>query len=129
MTLVFNVDILQHDLYNKMKYIRGFISIFSIIYKASLVIVMKVDKNFILRQVADEYLLIPVGEMALRLNGIVGLSESGYLLYQNLQEGCTREGLIGALLQAYEVSAQEVEADVDQFLEQLRQLGILEEEK
>ena len=51
---------------------------------------MKVSNEFVLRQVADEFLLIPVGSAALRISGMISLTESGYLLYQQLQSGCDR---------------------------------------
>ena len=89
---------------------------------------MKVSKDFVLRQVADEYLLIPVGEAALKVNGMVSITESGYLLYQKLQSGCTGEELVEALLAEYEVGEAEAREDVTAFLDKLRKLGMLEEE-
>lgn len=89
---------------------------------------MKVGNDYIFRQVAEEYLLIPVGEAALKVKGLIGLSESGSLLYQKLQSGCTREDLITALLAEYDVSAEVAAADVDAFLNQMRRLGMLMEE-
>lgn len=90
---------------------------------------MKVSNEFILRQVADEFLLIPVGSAALRISGMISLTESGYLLYQQLQSGCSREDLIRILLETYEVEQAEAAADVDAFLDKMRKLRILEEEK
>ncbi len=89
---------------------------------------MRVNDEFILRQVADEFLLIPVGAAALRISGMISLTESGYLLYQQLQSGCQREKLIQVLLETYEVEAAEAEADVDAFLDKMRKLRILEDE-
>lgn len=89
---------------------------------------MKVSNDFVLRQVADEYLLIPVGAAALRISGMISLTESGYLLYQHLQSGCDREKLIRVLLETYEVDAAEASGDVDAFLDKMRKLRILEDE-
>lgn len=88
---------------------------------------MKVTADFVLRQIADEYLLIPVGQAALQISGMISLTESGYLLYQHLQSGCSREDLIELLLGSYDVTPQQASADVDAFLEKLRKLQILEE--
>lgn len=87
---------------------------------------MKVKANFILRKIADEHLLIPTGEAALTTKGLIALSESGCLLYQKLQNGCSREDLIVALCSEYEVSEAVAGADVDAFLDQMRQLNMLE---
>ena len=88
---------------------------------------MKVSNEFVLRQVADEYLLIPVGEAALRISGMISLTESGCLLLRMLTEGTDRETLIQALLAEYEVEDAEARQDVDAFLDKLRKLQMLEE--
>ena len=88
---------------------------------------MKVSDQFILRTVAGEHLLIPVGEAAVSVKGLIVLSESGVLLYQKLKDGSTREELVAALTEEYEVSRGEALRDTEAFLGQLRQLGMLEE--
>ena len=89
---------------------------------------MKVSKDFILRNIADEYLLIPTGKAALNVKGLIALSESGVLLYEKLQNECSREELLNALLTEYEVSEAEAAEDVDAFLAQMRELGMLLED-
>lgn len=88
---------------------------------------MKLSKNFIFRTVAGESLLIPVGEAALKVKGLIALSESGALLYEKLQQGCNREALIAALTETYEVSRDEAARDTEGFLSHMQKLGILEE--
>ena len=89
---------------------------------------MRISDQYMLRQVADEYLVIPVGEAALKVKGLIGLSESGSLLYRRLQSGCTEEELVSALLAEYNIDAQTARADTRGFLEQMRRMGILIEE-
>lgn len=89
---------------------------------------MKISPNYIFRQIADEYILIPVGEAALTVKGMISLSESGYLLYQKLQSSCTRENLIDALRAEYDVDLATAGQDVDAFLYKMRALNMLEED-
>lgn len=89
---------------------------------------MKVKNDFIFRKIAEEYLLIPTGEAAIATNGLIALSESGNFLYQKLQNDCTREGLISALTQEYDVPVSVAGEDIDAFLDQMRQLNMLVEE-
>ena len=89
---------------------------------------MKVSDNFIYREIAGESLVIPAGEAALTVKGLIALSESGKLLYQKLQGGCSKEDLVATLTSEYDVSKEEAGKDVDAFLEQLRQLNMLVEE-
>ena len=89
---------------------------------------MKVSDQFILRSIAGEHLLIPVGEAALTVKGMLALSESGLMIYEKLKGGCSRTDLTEMLLAEYDVSAAEAEADTDAFLDQLRQLNMLVED-
>ena len=86
---------------------------------------MKASNQFILRTIADEHLLIPVGESAISVKGLIALSESGLLLYKKLMDGCSREDLIAALTAEYEVSEEEAAQDTDAFLNEMRQLNML----
>ena len=89
---------------------------------------MRISDQFMLRQVADEYLVIPVGEAALKVKGLIGLSESGSLLYRRLQDGCTEEDLVRTLLAEYDIDAGTAQADTRSFLDQMRRMGILIED-
>ena len=89
---------------------------------------MKASNQFILRTIADEHLLIPVGEAALSVKGLIALSESGVILYNKLKNGCTRADLVAALMAEYEVSEEIASQDTDAFLNQMRQLGMLGED-
>lgn len=86
---------------------------------------MKIKDNFILREIAGEHILIPVGEAALRVHGMVTLSESAVLLYEKLQNEC-EEDLVNVLTAEYEVDRDEALRDVKAFLAQMRRVGILE---
>ncbi len=88
---------------------------------------MRVRDQFILRTIADEHLLIPTGQAAFQLKGLIALSESGALLYNRLKDGCSREALVAALLAEYDVSEAEAGRDTDAFLDQMRSLNMLEE--
>lgn len=89
---------------------------------------MRVSDQFILREIAGDHILIPVGEVAISVKGLIALSESGAFLYQRLKEECTREALIAALTAEYEVSEAEAAQDIDEFLNQMRQLKMLVED-
>lgn len=89
---------------------------------------MKINDSFILREIAGEHILIPVGAAALQLHGMITVSESGLLLYKKLQNECSEEELVDALLAEYEVERDVAAADIKAFLAQMRQIGILSEE-
>ena len=65
---------------------------------------MKIKKDFILRKVADSYVVVPVGKMTLDFNGIINLNETGAFLFGLLQDGADREELIAKMLEEYDVT-------------------------
>lgn len=86
---------------------------------------MKVKGDLILREVAGESILIPVGSTALHIKGMINLTESGVLLWKRLQTECSEEDLVDAVVEEYDVDRETAAADVQSFLGQLRQLELL----
>ena len=87
---------------------------------------MKIEKNFILRQIAGDYIIIPTGKTSLTFNGMITLNEQGAFLWQKLYSEITEEQLVDALLAEYETDRQTAQADVAEFLDILRQYKMLE---
>lgn len=88
---------------------------------------MKLSDRFIMRTVADESILIPIGDAAMSVKGLIVLSESGALLCERLKDGAERDELVAALLDEYDVTADEAARDTDEFLAMLREHGMLTE--
>ena len=89
---------------------------------------MKLNKDFVLRQVADTWVVLPVGAASVSFNGMLSLNGSGALLWQALEKGADREALADVLTAEYEVERAVALADVDEFLTTLRNAGCLEED-
>ena len=87
---------------------------------------MKIKEGFILRQVADNWVVLPVGQASVNFNGMISLNESGALLWRTLEQGGDRTALAEALLGEYEVEKEEALADVDAFLAALTKAGCIE---
>lgn len=87
---------------------------------------MRASKDLILREIAGEYILIPVGQAALKIHGMINLSDSAVFLWNKLQEECTEEALIEALLAEYDVDRDTAAADVRDFVSQMNKVGVLE---
>ena len=83
---------------------------------------MKLKMDFMLRKVAGYYV---VGESCVDFNGMVNLNETGAFLFRRLQQETSREELIQALLEEYEVDEATAGQAVDGFLEKLRQADLL----
>ena len=87
---------------------------------------MKIDKQFILRMIAGDYVIIPTGKTALEFNGMITVNEQGAFLWKQLSDDITEEQLVDALLNEYDVDRQTAQEDVAEFLQVLRHYDILE---
>lgn len=86
---------------------------------------MRASDHVVLRKIAGESILIPVGEMMNYFHGIMSLNGSGLLLWEALQKDCTEEELVETVLAAYDVDAETAARDVREFIGQLEQANIL----
>ena len=87
---------------------------------------MKINENFVLRQVVDTYVVLPIGKATVDFNGMVTLNETGAFLWKQLEQGATRETLAEALTGEYDVSCDEALTDIDAFLASLESVGCIE---
>lgn len=87
---------------------------------------MKLKENFLLRQVADSWVVLPVGQEMLDFNGIINLNETGALLWQKLEIGADLDALAAALTEEYDVSPEEARTDVMTFCRKLVESGCAE---
>lgn len=88
---------------------------------------MKIEKEFVLREIAGDYILVPVGNTALEFNGLITVNEVGAFLWGRLKKDTTREKLIQDTLEEYEVDQETVIKDVNEFLNHLSEAGIIQE--
>lgn len=86
---------------------------------------MKIKEGFILRAVADSYVVVAVGEAVKSFNGVINLNETGALLWKALEKGAEENDLIEALLNEYEVERELAEKDVKTFIIKLTEAGLI----
>lgn len=88
---------------------------------------MKIKDGFVLRNVANTHIVVPVSQNTLNYKGMLSLNESGAFLWQVLQKGTDKIGLLRALLEEYDVTESIASGDIEEFLNHVRQIGALEE--
>lgn len=85
---------------------------------------MKIKPNFILRQVAGEYVVIPAGS-ALDLNVMITLNETGAFLWKLLENETDEAALVSALLAEYDVDEASARTHVSAFVSKLKEHDFL----
>ena len=87
---------------------------------------MKLKKDYVLRQVADTWVVLPLGQETISFDGMLKLNDSGALLWKALEAGSDLNGLVSALTAEYTVSEAQARADAEEFLNKLVQTGCME---
>ena len=80
---------------------------------------MKIDKKFVLREIAGEYIIIPTGKTALDFKGLITVNEVGVSIWKMLQNDVTLEELVQGILNEYEVEEEVDREDIQEFLDAL----------
>lgn len=87
---------------------------------------MKISEEYVIREVAGEYIIVPTGKAALNFNGLITVNDTGAFLWKQLQKGASKEDLIHAVTDEFETDEESAAADIEVFLEKIREEGILE---
>jgi hypothetical protein len=86
---------------------------------------MKIKEGFILREVAHQFVVVPVGETALNFNGVISLNGTGAFLWKLLQNEIEPTALVRGLCERYDVSLEEAARDVEAFLTKMKEKHLL----
>ena len=88
---------------------------------------MKAKPGFVLRTIADEYMLMPIDENIGTYKGMVLLNRVSAFIWEQLQAPVSRDGLLSALLEKYDIDEASAAEDLDAVLAQFRQLELLDD--
>ena len=83
---------------------------------------MKIKDDFVLRKVADSYVVVPVNSLTLDFNGVINLNETGAFLFEQLQKGIEKDEMISE----YDVTKEKASADIDIFINKLKDANVFE---
>lgn len=87
---------------------------------------MKRKEGFIIREVADSWVVVAIGEVSKNFNGMVKMNDTSAFLFKILEKEMTKEGLVHALMETYDVNEKKASEDVGKFCETLLKAGILQ---
>lgn len=86
---------------------------------------MKIRNTYILRNVAGENLVVPIGD-SVNFNSVITLNATGKFLWELLKDDTTEEQLTDALCSEYSVEREIASRDVSSFIEKLKKNDMLD---
>jgi len=87
---------------------------------------VKIKDGFMLREIAGSWVVIPLGQRVVEFNGMISLNESSVMLWNKLEKGATIDELVQTVLSEYDIDEKTARADVEDFVNQIREKGLLE---
>lgn len=86
---------------------------------------MKTNPDYILREIAGEHILVPCGEAAKAVNGLINLNETAAFVWQSVDTAPDEQTIIERVKAHFEVGTEIAERDVRGLLRELRLLGMV----
>ena len=71
-------------------------------------------------------MVVPIGDATIDFNGMMNLNETGAFLFEKMIDGTTREDLIKALTDEYDVDEETAAKDVDLFIDKVEKEDLFE---
>lgn len=90
---------------------------------------MKRNAEFLLREVADTLVVVPVGDAVTDFPGMITLNATGAYIWELLETEQTVQTLVDALVARYEVAEETARQDVEAFVGRLRSVGAIMEKE
>ncbi len=88
---------------------------------------MKINKNFVLTELSDTYIAVPVGDDAQEMQAVVRLNKTGKTIWEALTEGADESTVVRIIKERYDIDETTASADVHAVIERLREAGIVED--
>ena len=87
---------------------------------------MKIVKDFILREIAGESVLVPTGDTTQEFNGLITLTDTAKFIWEHVEKVDSFEELLNLMLDEYDVDRETLERDAYLFVNQLIGTGFVE---
>ena len=87
---------------------------------------MKIKDGFLLRTVAGNTVVVPVGDEAIDFNGVITINESGKFIWELMQNEIEKEELLEKFMKEYNLPEEEAKEDIRAFIQILLDNGIAE---
>lgn len=87
---------------------------------------MKVSDKYLLKDLNEEKVLIPIGQTAIDMSSVVTLNDTAFFIYKAVQVGLDKNQIVEKMIQEYEIDAKTAEEDLVELINNFTKLGIIE---
>ena len=88
---------------------------------------MKLKEGVIFTKVAEETIVVTVGEAANAFRGMIKLNSTGAFIAENMLENTSKEELVALLRKEYDVDEETAAESVESIVEKFQSVGLIRE--
>ncbi len=89
---------------------------------------MKLSEGYLLKEIVDSYVLVPVGQQVVDQKSIMHINKTGYFIASLLQQEISYDEILERMIEEYQAEKNEesiLKQDLDQFLLGLKEKQII----
>ena len=87
----------------------------------------RINPDFILREIAGEYTIIPIGGNNVFSNAVMAPNETAVFLWKAFQQPSTIQDAAAEAMQKYDVTEEQIRKSISNFVKQSLEYKVLEE--
>ena len=87
---------------------------------------MRIKGEYVLREIGGDHILIPIGNTAMEMNGLITMDEVGIEIWKGIEKHLSEREILQDILDKYEVEAEEAERDMMDFIKKLKDADLVE---
>lgn len=87
---------------------------------------MKIQPGFVLKEVADSFVIVPTGSNIVDFSAMITINETGAFLWNCLNEDVTDEELCDKLCAEYDIDRETALSDIKEFTGTLKSKKVIE---
>lgn len=88
---------------------------------------MKIKNDFMLREIAGNYIIVPLSGDLVDLNAMININDTGAFIFKSLETDKSLEEIVSELTSEYDIDKETAKKDINDFLDILRRNSMLEE--
>ena len=86
---------------------------------------MRRKNNYVIKNIGNENILVPIGKEVLNLNGILVLNDTARFIWDRLEKENSAEELIKSVINEYDIDIKTADKEVEIFIEELKSRGLV----
>ena len=87
----------------------------------------RINPDFILREIAGEYTIIPIGDNNVFSNAVMAPNETAVFLGEEFQQPSTIQDVVVEAMQKYDATEEQIYNSISKFVKQSLEFKVLEE--